>query len=62
MLKQHFKKFDSLFLFDSSLNNNLSIPNVLLIFKKNNISFIDPNAPLWAKPIIDELQQKLAAN
>jgi len=59
MLKQHFNKFDSLYLFDSSLDINLSVPNPLLICKSNQISYIDPNAPVWAKPILNELVQKL---
>ena len=65
MLKQHFKKFDSLILFDSSLVNNPFIPNIpntLLIVKNNHISFIEPNAPTWAKPVLDEIVQKLIAN
>jgi len=62
MLKQHFKKFDSLYLFDSSLNSDLSIPDPLLKLKNNHISFIEPNAPFWAKPILDELVQNLTAN
>jgi len=62
MLHQHFNKFDSLFLFDSSLTSELSIPNTLLILKNNSISFIDKNAPLWAKPILDEIVKKLTTN
>jgi predicted ABC-type ATPase len=62
MLKQHFNKFDSLILLDSSLNSNLTIPNTLLILKNNNISFIDSNAPSWAKPILDEMVKKITSN
>ncbi len=58
-LKQHFKKFDNLILFDSSLNDNLSIPNTLLIIKNNAITFINSNAPFWAKSILDELDKNL---
>lgn len=61
-LKQHFDKFDSLYLFDSSLNSDLVIPNTLLILKNNNISFVHPNAPIWAKPLLDEIIQKLTTN
>ena len=59
-LKQHFKKFDNLILFDSSLNDNLSIPNTLLIIKNNAITFINSSAPFWAKSILDELEKNLA--
>lgn len=59
-LKQHFKKFDNLILFDSSLNDNLSIPNTLLIIKNGAIAFINSSAPFWAKSILDELEKNLA--
>jgi predicted ABC-type ATPase len=62
MLKQHFQKFDSLYLFDSSLNNNLSIPDTLLIVKNNYVKFINSNPPSWAKPVLDEIIQKLTTN
>ena|ERR1700678_1776347 len=62
MLKQHFQKFDSLYLFDSSLNNNLSIPDTLLIVKNNNFEFINSDAPSWARQILDEIIQKLTTN
>ena len=58
-LKQHFKKFDNLILLDSSLNDNLSIPNPLLIIKNNAISFINLNTPFWAKSILAELSKNL---
>jgi len=57
MLRLHFNIFDSLFLFDSSQNSSVSIPNALLIIKNNIISFVDANAPAWAVPLIDEIVQ-----
>ncbi len=59
MLKKHFNEFDTLTIFASSLVNGTSIPATLLIVKKNNIHFIDPNAPMWAKPYIEDMIQKL---
>ena len=60
--RQHFDKFDSLYLFDSSLNSEIAIPDALLILKNNIISFIHPNAPIWAKPMLDEITQKLTTD
>jgi len=62
MLMQHFKKFDSLYLFGTSLKSVLSLPQILLIIKNNQISFIDTKAPIWAKPVLDELVEKLSIN
>jgi predicted ABC-type ATPase len=62
MLKQHFGKFDLLQLFDSSLSYKVTLPRTLLILKNNNITFTDPNPPLWAKPILDEITHKLTIN
>lgn len=62
MLKEHFKKFDTLLLLDSSLHSNLSVPNTLLTIKNNSISFIDANAPSRARPVLDEIVQKLTKN
>lgn len=58
-LKDHFKKFDNLKIINSSLDTNLSTLKTLLLVKNNKISFIDPAAPSWAIPILDEIVQKL---
>jgi len=62
ILKDHFKKFHNLTLLTSELKDGAYVLKQLIVIKRNKISFIDPNAPLWSKPIIDELLQKLAAN
>jgi predicted ABC-type ATPase len=62
MLKTHFNKFDNLKILESSLNQNLSFPQTLLTLKNNNIYFINSNAPVWAKSILDEIVQKLSTN
>jgi predicted ABC-type ATPase len=62
MLKQHFDKFDSLYLFDSFLNNDVATPNTLLNLKNNAISYANPNPPSWAKLLLDEIVQKLTTN
>jgi predicted ABC-type ATPase len=59
MLKKHFNEFDTLTIFASSLATGASIPATLLIVKNNYIHFIDPNAPPWAKPHIDDIVKKL---
>ena len=59
MLKKHFSEFDTLTIFASSLATAPSIPDTLLIVKNNNIHFIDPSAPSWAKQHIDDIVQKL---
>jgi predicted ABC-type ATPase len=61
-LKQYFGLFDNLFLIDSALTDNLSIPNPLLKLKNNKIHFIEPSPPKWAKPIIDDIIQKITTN
>ena len=63
ILKQHFNKFDNMNVFNSPLNVN-DDPAVItfLTIKNNTINFLDSNAPLWAKTILDELVQKLAIN
>jgi len=62
MLKKHFNDFDNLTIFASSLVTGQSIPTLLLSVNNNRISFIDPNAPSWAKPHIDHIIQKLKSN
>jgi len=62
MLKKHFNIFDTLEITESSLNNDLAFPKRLLMLKNNNVIFIEPNAPKWAKPILDEIVQKLTTN
>ena len=59
MLKKHFSEFDTLTIFAYSLATAPSIPDTLLIVKNNNIHFIDPSVPSWAKPHIDDIVQKL---
>jgi predicted ABC-type ATPase len=59
MLKQHLNKFDNVMLLDSSLDSSLTVPGTLLTLKNNNIHFINANAPLWAKPILNEITQNL---
>ena len=59
MLKKHFNMFDTLEITESSLNNDLAFPKRLLMLKNNNVHFIEPNAPIWGKPILDEIVQKL---
>lgn len=61
-LKGHFKKFDNFTMLSSDLKAGAYILKRLIVIKHNNISFIDPDMPVWAKPIIDELAEKLAAN
>jgi predicted ABC-type ATPase len=62
MLKKHFNMFDTLEIIESSLNNDLAFPKRLLMLKNNNVNFIEPNAPTWATPILDEIVQKLITN
>lgn len=59
MLKEHFNKFDSVHLFDSSSKNKLTVPDLLLTIQKNEVAFTNTKIPRWAKPTIDELLQKL---
>jgi predicted ABC-type ATPase len=62
MLKQHFFKFDNLKIIASSLDSDLSFPKTWLTVKNNQIYFIDSNAPSWAKPILEDIIQKLSTN
>lgn len=62
VLKDHFRKFHNSTLITSDLKDGAYVLRQLIVIKRNKISFIDPNAPLWSKPIIDELLQKLAAD
>ena len=62
MLKKYFTKFDNVKIIESSLYTDPSLPNTLLTLKNNNIYFINSDAPSWAKPIIDEIVQKLKSN
>ncbi|MFI5136934.1 MAG: zeta toxin family protein [Sphingobacteriales bacterium] len=61
-LKEHFKKFDNLKILSSTLVANRYTLKTFLIVKNNQINFIDPNAPAWAKPILDDIIQKLSTN
>ena len=58
-LNKYFSKFSNLKIVTSSLKDNVYILKTLLTIKNNHISFIEPNAPAWAKPILDELVQNL---
>jgi len=58
-LKKHFNKFDRLQILNSFFNDNPSKLQILLTLKNNKIHFINENAPLWAKPILDEITQNL---
>jgi predicted ABC-type ATPase len=62
MLRQHFNKFDTLILIDASLKDFFSIPKPLLICKYHTVDFVDKDPPSWAKPILDEIVQKLTTN
>jgi predicted ABC-type ATPase len=57
-LKQHFDKFNNLRIVDSSLSQGISFPKTLLLVKNKRLVFVEPNKPLWAKPIIDELAKR----
>ncbi len=57
MLLQHYEKFDSLSLYDASLQNDITIPTPMLFLKNNTVQFIESNTPFWVKPIIDEIIQ-----
>ena len=59
ILKEHFHSFDNLTILNSALKNDLFFPERLLILNNSNISYMDLNPPAWAKPIIDEIVQKL---
>lgn len=58
-LARYFNKFDNVTIVDSSLNADVVAPKMLLKLNNSKISFIEPDAPLWAKPILDEIVQKL---
>jgi predicted ABC-type ATPase len=62
MLKKNFNKFENLKIVESSLNTDLSFPKTLLTIKGNRVHFVDSNSPSWAKPLIDEIVQKLNNN
>jgi predicted ABC-type ATPase len=59
MLKGHFGVFDNLLLLDSFSTSDITVPEALLIIKNKEINFLDPNAPTWARPVLDEIVQKL---
>jgi len=61
-LKKYFNRFDNQQIIYSSLQSSPSFPIPLLTIKNNNDSFIDSNAPIWAKLILDELVNKLATH
>ncbi|MDB5086610.1 MAG: hypothetical protein JWR09_604 [Mucilaginibacter sp.] len=58
-LKKHFGRFDNLRILNSFFQDNPSTLQILLTLKNNKIHFINPIAPLWAKPILDEITQNL---
>ena len=57
MLKKHCNKFDTLTIVESSLDSYPALPKRLLILKNKDVYFIDPSAPAWAKPTLDEIIQ-----
>ena len=62
MFKKHCNKFDTVTIAESSLDNYPALPKRLLILKNNDVYFIDPDVPIWAKPTLDEIIQKLTTN
>ena len=62
MLKKHFNKFDNVKIVGSSLDNRPSLPKTFLTLKNNHIHFINSSIPSWAKPLLDEIVQKLTTN
>jgi len=59
VLKEHFEKFDNLLIVNSILDDKQSTLQQILILKNNKIHFIEPNIPLWAKPVIDGIIKKI---
>lgn len=61
-LIQHFKKFDNLRVINTSLYIGRPQIKTLLILERSNIVYVNPAAPSWAKPVLDEIIEKFTIN